>query len=131
MKKIILTLMVGILMVMGISACSEKENKNADIVIFSQKGCPHCIGAMDFINGELKQIIPNVTHQEYDVRGSRYEYELFVNAVTRFKLNQNKQIGTPLIIVNNEALMGWNDENKTKMIDLLKQKKSAATPSNN
>ncbi len=132
MKQIILTLVAGIFLVLGLSACSEKENKNADIVIFSQEGCPHCTSAMNFINNELKQLVPNVTVQEYNIRGGKYEYDLFVAAVNKFGFNRkpNAVIGTPLIVVKNEGLMGWDEVNKTKIINLLKQKNVVLPQSN-
>lgn len=122
MKKFILTILTGILLIMGISACSEKESSNADIVIFSQKGCPHCIHAMTFINGDLKQIVPNVTVQEYDINENRHNRELFAHTARRFKLGN--QIGTPLIVVGENHIMGWTNDNQSKLIELVKQKKS-------
>ncbi len=128
MKKIILTLIAGIFIVLGLTACSEKENKNADIIIFTQDGCPHCVSTKTFINGELKKMFPDLTVQEYDVRGGQYEYNLFADAVKRFGFNSNPkvQVGTPLMIIGNEGLMGWDEPNKQKIVNLLKQKKAAS-----
>lgn len=122
MKKFILTLLTGILLIMGISACSKKENMNADVVIFSQKGCSHCIHAMAFINGDLKKIIPDVTILEYDINENRHNYELFAHTARKFKLGN--QIGTPLIVVGESHIMGWTTDNQNKLIELIKQKKS-------
>ncbi|MBQ9089673.1 MAG: hypothetical protein IJY58_01340 [Alphaproteobacteria bacterium] len=124
MKKIILALITGILIVMGTTACSKKENPNADIVIFSQKTCPHCVHAKTFIDTELKKTIPNVSVQDYDIRASQKNYELFMHAVRRYKIDANRA-GTPLFIVDDNVLMGWNDEIQSKLVEFVKQKKSA------
>ncbi len=124
MKKIILALVMGLLIILGTSACSKKENPDADIVVFSQKACPHCIHAKEFMNTELKKMIPTVSIQDYDIRASKKNYELFMHAVRRYKIDPNRA-GTPLFIVNDNVLMGWNDEIQTKLVEFVKQKKSA------
>lgn len=125
MKKLILTLVTGILLVFGISACSEGEKLNADVVVFSQKGCPHCEHALAFINGELKNIVPGISVQEYDIRASRHNYELFRHVARLNGLDKNKSLGTPLIVVNRQnVLMGWNPDYQNKLVELLKQKNS-------
>ena len=117
MKKFLLTVLTGILLITGITACSEKDNMNSDIVIFSQKGCPHCVHAMAFINGELKKTFPDISVAEYDINENRHNYELFAHTARRFQLGD--RIGTPLIVVGDNYIMGWTTENQNKLTQFI------------
>ena len=92
---------------------------NSDIVIFSQKGCTHCVHAMAFINGELKKTFPDISVAEYDLNENRHNYELCAHTARRFQLGD--RIGTPLIVVGDNYIMGWTTENQNKLPQFIKK----------
>ncbi|MBR4931666.1 MAG: glutaredoxin family protein [Alphaproteobacteria bacterium] len=120
MKKIILTLFFSILLSLGITACKPSEPA-ADIIVFTQTGCPHCEHAMAYINNMLKKQMPTITVAEYNILASQENKDLFKKYVRQFKI-AGSSIGTPLIIVRGTALIGWEKSIQEKIIKVLEQK---------
>ncbi len=139
MKKIILTLVAGLLLTIGITACSDEKNTNnaaindsdADVIVFSQTGCPHCTHAMEFIEGDLKKQIPDIVVKEYDIRKSKHAYELFIHNARKY-IKDGTSVGTPFIIVGDNYMMGWSIQHRAtlepQLINYIKQKRADKQP---
>lgn len=117
MKNIFLTVMTVLALFFGVMACSAKE-KTADIVVFTQTGCPHCEHAMLFINDVIKKQKPQLTIAEYNIRDSRKNYDLFLKYVKKYNITGNS-VGTPLIITKGTPFVGWDEKTKEKLIETI------------
>ena len=117
MKKIILTLFFSILLSLGITACKPSEPA-ADIIVFTQTGCPHCEHAMLFINDVIKKQKPHLTIAEYNIRDSQKNYDLFLKYVKKYNIT-GSSVGTPLIITKGVPFVGWDDKTQVKLLETI------------
>ena len=101
MKKIFLSLLIGLTVMLG--GCEEKANTNR-IYVFSQPGCQHCQHAKNYMDRYYK---------DYDIKemniheGSNMSYML--RYARKYKIPETN-LGTPLIIMGNNYVMGWGTE---------------------
>lgn len=101
MKKIFMTMILGLSVIL--SGCQEKANTNR-IYVFSQPGCPHCIHAMDYMSRYYK----GYDIKEMNIReGNNMGYML--RYARRYKIPE-QNIGTPLIVMGDNYVMGWGSE---------------------
>lgn len=112
MKKIFLCAIAVFTLLLN--ACGEDKYEKADILIFTQQGCPHCSKAMDFINKRLKVKNPNLNVVEVDVSYDKENIILMQRYLSKYKYKGNS-VGTPIIIFNQQMVMGWGLENKVKL----------------
>lgn len=112
MKKIISTILLAVMVFFGATACSPEND--SDIVIFTQTGCPHCENAMQYINTVLLKEMPNLKVTEYNIRESDAGYRLFTQYVQKYSPRATS-VGTPYIVVDGQAFIGWTDETQQKL----------------
>lgn len=89
-----------------LAACGgNDENKlNPDkVYFFYQSTCPHCHHALEYIN----RTAPDVPIEILSVDGTGRD--LFIQCVEKFDLPRDA-IGTPLICMGDNYLMGWAPE---------------------
>ena len=117
MKNIFLTVIAVLSLFFGVIACSPNE-KTADIVVFTQTGCPHCEHAMLFINDVIKKQKPHLTIAEYNIRDSQKNYDLFLKYVKKYNIT-GRSVGTPLIITKGVPFVGWDDKTQVKLLETI------------
>ena len=109
-------LWVAMLCLLG--ACGEKKTEVEDLqpdklYFFYSNGCPHCHSALEYIN----QKYPKLSLSMVNVANAG-GYELLVKCARRFKLG--RQIGTPLLCMGDNYLMGWTPEYEAKFDSYVK-----------
>ena len=112
MKK---NLCAFLILVFAVCACHKQNREiNADIIIFTQQGCSHCEHAADFINNRLLIDHPSLQISWIDVTYDADNIKILKHYLQKYKFNKN-HVGTPIIIFNDQLIMGWNVENKVKL----------------
>lgn len=95
-----------------LTACKDENSlvyQSADqIYFFYQESCPHCHTAAKYI----KQTYPNLAIKGYDIKMPGNQ-RLMMQAVNDYKLKTN-EVGTPLICMGKNYIMGWNEEKQNE-----------------
>ena len=101
MKKIFMSILMCLTVML--SGCQEKTNTNR-IYVFSQPGCQHCEHAMAYLSRYYK----DYDIKEMNIReGSNMSYML--RYARKYKISE-ANLGTPLIIMGDNYVMGWGSE---------------------
>ena len=83
--------------------CNDETTTNR-VYVFSQPGCGHCINAHDYMSRYYK----DYDIKEINVReGSNMDYML--RYARRFKVPTHS-LGTPFIVLGDNYIMGWGEE---------------------
>ena len=88
--------------------------KEDQIYFFTKEGCPYCKKAESYIS----QNHPNIKIEYKDV-SKKSNYILFKKCAQKFKIAQ-KHLGTPLVCIGNNYILGWSDKSKEKFNNLMK-----------
>ena len=115
MKKIIFTLALGLFVLTGCDNQNNAENaaqtaseqsafSENKIYFFYSNYCPHCHEAQKYINAKHPKIELSMVNVE-----NAGGYKLLLQAVNEYKI-QGNQIGTPLLLIGKNYLMGWAPE---------------------
>ena len=102
MKKIfaVITLMITFVL----TGCQEKVSNTNRIYVFSQPGCVHCVNAKDYMNRYYKGYdIKDMNIREGNNMGYMLRY------ARKYKIPE-QTLGTPLIIMGDNYIMGWGTE---------------------
>lgn len=106
--RVLFKLVVVCLFVFG---CNQESSQ---IQFFTHEGCPYCEKAMQYI----KINYPKLSMQVLEVdKGDNLK--LFVRCASKFKLNKDK-LGTPLICMGDNYIMGWSKENQKLFNEYVK-----------
>lgn len=98
-----------------LSACNQENANKLDpnkVYFFYQSTCPHCHHALEYINRSA----PEVSLEMLSIDGPGRE--LFIQCVEKFDLPRNS-IGTPLICMGDNYLMGWSSEYEIKFDEYI------------
>lgn len=91
------------------------ENINKDnLLVFVQDGCPHCAHAEDFLNNANIESVNVVYH---NLKNKNSLALLFQN-ITRLNIPKD-QLGTPIFIFNDKYIIGFGEEKKAQILDLI------------
>ena len=86
-----------------LSSCNDETTTNR-VYVFSQPGCGHCINAHEY----MTRYYENYDIKELNIReGSNMDY--MMRYARRFKVPTHS-LGTPFIILGDNYIMGWGDE---------------------
>lgn len=113
MKKYLSLFLVFASLVLGGCDNSKQSQQKEDIFsdkkvyFFYSNFCPHCHDALAYINKKY----PNLSLTMVNVQNSD-GYNLLLRAAKEYNLGN--QIGTPLLIIGKNHLMGWADEYETQ-----------------
>lgn len=91
----------------------DEINKN-DLLVFVQDGCPHCAHAEDFLNNTNIESVNIVYH---NLKNKNSLALLFQN-ITRLNIPKD-QLGTPIFIFNDKYIIGFGEEEKAQILDLI------------
>ena len=91
----------------------ENINKD-DLLVFVQDGCPHCAHAEDFLNNTNIESVNIVYH---NLKNKNSLALLFQN-ITRLNIPKD-QLGTPIFIFNDKYIIGFGEEEKAQILDLI------------
>ena len=101
MKKVLMALMLAVMVVLG--GCHEKRTTNR-IYVFSQPGCMHC----DHARSYMQRYYRNYDIRELNVHeGNNMSYLL--RFARKYRIPE-QTLGTPLIVMGNNYVMGWGEE---------------------
>lgn len=101
MKKAFLS--IALILTVFLSACQEKKTTNR-IYVFSQPGCVHCEHAKSYMN----RYYANYDIKDMNIReGNNMGYML--RYARKYKISE-QNLGTPLIIMGDNYVMGWGTE---------------------
>ncbi|MBR5130697.1 MAG: glutaredoxin family protein [Alphaproteobacteria bacterium] len=117
MKKFIGIALIGCSLVLGLFTfgCDSSVHLDAKMVYFFTKpGCPYCEKAEDYI----KQMHPNLSVEYKNVKENSAR-ALMLACAEKFNLPTNK-LGTPLICMGDNYLLGWGDGASAKFEKALK-----------
>lgn len=111
----------GVLIACGLAlglftfGCDSKAQLDPKtIYFFTKPGCPYCERAEDYI----KQKYPNLSVEYKNVKEISAR-DLMLACADKFNLPTN-QLGTPLICMGDNFLLGWGDGAPTKFEKALK-----------
>lgn len=113
MKKILCLTMLSLTCFVG---CEKKEKISLDpdkVYFFYTSTCPHCHDAIEYIN----DVAPGLELEIFEIRG--VGRDLFLQCVNKFNLPGNS-IGTPLICMGNNYIMGWSPVESVKFMEYVK-----------
>ena len=86
-----------------LSACNEKTYTNR-IYVFSQPGCGHCISAHNYLQRY---------YRDYDIKELNIRVDsnagYMIRFARKFKI-KDQELGTPFIVLGNNYVMGWGEE---------------------
>lgn len=74
------------------------------VVLYSTKACPWCVKAKKYLEAN------NVDFQEHDVASDRQQLQEMINA--------SGQTGVPVITVDDEVIIGFNQPVLEELLDL-------------
>ncbi|MBR1605941.1 MAG: hypothetical protein IJ660_07560 [Alphaproteobacteria bacterium] len=92
--------------------CSGKDSEA--IQFYTHEGCPYCEKALKYIQINY----PKLPLQVYEI-GQPANMVKFVECADKFKLDR-KQLGTPLICMGENYIMGWSQENQKLFNEYVK-----------
>jgi len=102
MKKIIMSMLMIATVLLG--GCQEKRAPNNSIYVFSQVGCGHCEDARNY----MRRYYSNYDIKELNIhKGGNMQYLL--KYAQKYRIPQ-QSLGTPLIVMGNNYVMGWGTE---------------------
>ena len=106
MKKILMALFFVTAITLG--GCQEKVSKTNRIYVFSQPGCSHCEHAKNYMDRYYKGYdIKDMNIREGNNMGYMLRY------ARKYKIPE-QTLGTPLIIMGDNYIMGWGDDQQRK-----------------
>ena len=105
MKRIIASAIF--VMSIFLSGCHEKASNN-QIYVFSQPGCIHCEHARSY----MKRYYSNYEIKEMNIHEGNNMGQLLRYA-KKYHISQ-QDLGTPLIAMGDNYIMGWGDEQQKK-----------------
>lgn len=101
MKTVLSMIMV---VVLALSACKSDEVNTNRIYVFSQPGCGHCVHAKTYMERYYK---------DYDIKDMNIREGENMSHMRRyarkFKVPEYN-LGTPFIVLGDNYVMGWGDE---------------------
>lgn len=101
MKKVLMSLMLALTFLL--SGCQEKQSTNR-IYVFYQPGCIHCEHAMDYMNRYYKN---------YDIKSMNIRednnMDYLLRYARKYRISQ-QNLGTPLIVMGENYIMGWGEQ---------------------
>ena len=105
MKRILAS--VILVMTIFLGGCQEKTANNR-IYVFSQPGCIHCEHARSY----MKRYYGNYEIKEMNIHEGNNMRQL-LRYVKKYHIAQH-ELGTPLIAMGDNYIMGWGDEQQKK-----------------
>lgn len=114
----IVLIVCGLILGLFTFGCDSKPQLNENVIYFFTKpGCPYCDKASDYI----KQMHPELAVIYKNVKENSAK-ELMLECAKKFKLPTN-QLGTPLICMGNNYILGWSDHSASLFERALKTMK--------
>ena len=95
----------------------ENIHKN-ELSIFVQDGCIHCQHAEEFFNNNK---FDNINVVYYNLKDRDSLAFLFKN-ITRLNIPQS-ELGTPIFVLDNNYIIGFSEESKNALLNIIKKKK--------
>ncbi|HSQ97986.1 MAG TPA: hypothetical protein VLL98_04685 [Rickettsiales bacterium] len=114
----VITFREGLLTKVKIDEKISDINQN-ELLVFVQDGCPHCAHAEDFLNNNKFDGVKVVYHN----LNNKTSLGLLFQYIAKLSIPQ-KDLGTPLFIFNDEYIMGFSEEEKNSLINLITNRKS-------
>ena len=124
MKKImilIIALIVGCVFYQWFHENKIVKSFDTDtLYVFSQETCGHCHSALSFIDQKLRLKNPNLKVEVLDIK-EQGNYGKLLAVAKKYKLNM-KALGTPVILFNEQTIVGWGENSEEKLLKLVDKK---------
>ena len=122
MKKIIalLVVLVAVLFLLfkvGVDSVIQSIPSDA-LVVFTKTGCPHCHHAMAFIDTTVRRDYPDLKIEILNVDKEENLNKLKA-LIHRHHINP-KRAGTPMILINGQVLIGWDERRGQELLTLIR-----------
>ena len=85
------------------------------VYLFTKKGCPYCTQAVSYI----KQNHPDFQIEILDILESETNRNMAIACANRFGIPLN-QLGTPLICMPDDVILGWGSDAPKQFDDYVK-----------
>lgn len=92
--------------------------KTKEVVIFTQPNCPFCAKLKEDLSLSIVAKYPSVNFPIIDITENKDNYKKLNEYVKKYNINA-REVGLPLIFVNDKYLMGWSDSNKKSFLQML------------
>lgn len=124
MKKFFLTL--GLILFLGLFILSpvKAENNKVEIKLFYDEGCPHCALEKDFLKEIKLKYQEKILIEEYEIYYNQKNANIFSELISNLKI---ETAGVPLLLINEEYVLGYGGDDTTGVIIENKIKKILGT----
>lgn len=124
MKKFFLTL--GLILFLGLFILSpvKAENNKVEIKLFYGEGCPHCALEKDFLKEIKLKYQEKILIEEYEIYYNQKNANIFSELISNLKI---ETAGVPLLLINEEYVLGYEGDDTTGVIIENKIKKILGT----
>lgn len=124
MKKFFLTL--GLILFLGLFILSpvKAENNKVEIKLFYGEGCPHCALEKDFLKEIKLKYQEKILIEEYEIYYNQKNANIFSELISNLKI---ETAGVPLLLINEEYVLGYGGDDTTGVIIENKIKKILGT----
>ena len=113
MKRLVIVLACFVAICMGLYVGANKISSPGNIAttatlepdkvyLFTKKGCPFCTQAISYI----KKNHPDFQIEILDILDSKVHRDMAIACANRFNIPLN-QLGTPLICMPDDVMLGW------------------------
>ena len=124
MKK---TIILIIAIILGL-VCYQKFNEHRIIksfntetlYVFSQESCGHCHSALSFIDSKVRLSYPTLKVEVLDIKKDG-NYGKLLTVAKAYGLDI-KALGTPVLLFNEQTIIGWGAKSEEKLLKLLGKK---------
>lgn len=108
MNKKIFAILSAVIIVVGIFVLQKEQPKtdSENIYFFTKSYCPYCEEATAYI----KKTHPDLDVIYVDISSPK-NFDMFLSYATKYNLDK-RYIGTPLICIGDNYLLGWSKESE-------------------
>lgn len=115
-KYLLISLISFVLISSFVIKTSFAQQQEVNLYFFWGQGCPHCAKEKPFLDS-LKTKYPQLKIYDFEVWYSKTNRDLLIEVGKKLQIDVS---GVPLTIINNEAIIGYyNDETTGKQIENL------------
>lgn len=114
MRKVLLTiftLLAATYLAANVAPTVAQDAKQADLVLFHGRGCPHCEGMRDFLR-EMQAKYPQLRVHEYEVYFNNDNADLFVRMAAAYNVTVES---VPTAFLGDDVINGYADDMRPEL----------------
>lgn len=103
---------LGLILFLGFCFLSpvKAENKKVELKLFYGIGCPHCALERNFLNEIISKYQEQILIEEYEIYYNQKNAQIFNKIIKDLKI---EMAGVPLLLINEEYVLGYNSDDTT------------------